>query len=106
MFQQRSRALCLHMRREKALRRLAQSSKVTRQMHLRIRRYNESVAVRQTEVIDVAARNHVKVKGKGAYKRWTPGALQRLCWGRGATLSRRGSSSMSSGSSNILADFF
>ena len=107
MFQQRSRALCLHMRREKALRRLAQSPKVTRQMHLRIRRYNnESVAVRQTEVIDVAARKHVKVKGKGAYKRWTPGALQRLCWGRGSTLSRRGSSSMSSGSSSILADFF
>ena len=69
-----------HMRRVK-LAKGKTSHTVAQHVLERICRHNEQHAVRSDDVIDIAERKPTKVKGKGAYQRWLPQALQRVCWG-------------------------
>ena len=37
---------------------------------------------KKEDIICLSEKRPRKVKGSGAYRRWLPGALQRVCWGR------------------------
>ena len=47
----------------------------------RIDAHNERHAIRAEDVINVADKRRPRIKGKGAWKRWVPAAVQRVSWG-------------------------
>lgn len=46
-----------------------------------VRRHNEEHAKTAEDIIDLAQRRPLRVKGRGSYKRWIAPAIQRACWG-------------------------
>ena len=56
-------------------------SKVAPHVLKRIEKHNAELAIRSEDLIDVNEKKPVTQKGPGAWKRWLPEALARVCWG-------------------------
>ena len=73
-YTQRGELLCEHMRVCKKLR-SEHPKAVAPHVHERIRIYNEDCAVRPEELIDLEQVRKMRLKGRGAYKKWSPTRL-------------------------------
>ena len=80
-FKQRGAELLRVARMAKTLKHLKRAPKVAPHVAQRIEKHNRSFAKTLEDHIDLQEKRPVKIKGRGAYKRWLPSALLRACWG-------------------------
>jgi hypothetical protein len=61
--------------------RSATKVKVAAHVKDKVDKANKQFAVRASGLIDISEREPQKVKGRGAYRHWTPQAIARVCFG-------------------------
>ena len=80
-FKWRGHLLAAHMRKIKAAHAKSRPRAVAAHVRDRIQRFNTGHAVREDDLANVDEKKEAKIKGRGAYQRWLPDAIQRSCWG-------------------------
>lgn len=74
-------AHALLMRTRKAIKFAREATRPKEHMEAALNVYNQKHAKHVADVVDVQHGTVPKVVGRGQYKRWTPGAILRVCFG-------------------------